>query len=155
MKYWLCAFLFAAELFALDNKETNSAVTNQECFVPFRRLVFKAQVAYLRTGNKVAEEPFTGSVVMQNQAFVKTMSYSNGLLHGTEHTRGNNWEKLVTYSNGVLNGKEVMIVGSRLFYGFVYTNGEVDVTSLEYFPPEKRKPEFYQKAGTPLNHPKP
>lgn len=111
--------------------------------VPLSRLTFKKQVAYLRTGEKVAAEPFSGIAYVRTPAATKTVTYSNGLLHGPEHTRGKNWNKMVTYSNGILHGREIMIVGSRRFYNFSYTNGEIDVTTLEYEPPEKRKPEFY------------
>lgn len=115
--------------------------------VPVSRLVFKKQIAYLRSGEKVAAEPFSGIAFVRTPAMSKTVTYSNGLLHGPEYTKGKNWDRFVTYSNGVLHGRELVVVGGRRFYNFNYTNGEIDVTSLEYEPPEKRKPEFYRNQG--------
>jgi hypothetical protein len=147
--YRFFLIVFAWSVLGQAEDLSDSSAKDRDKGVPASRLVFKDQVAYLRSDGKAAPFPYSGTAYLRTKAFTKVMNYSNGLLNGTELTRGKNWDRMVTYSNGVLHGKELLTVGSRRFYNFNYVNGEIDVTTLEVEPPEKRKPEYYKKLGNP------
>lgn len=69
-----------------------------------KRLVFKGpeSIAYLRTGEKVSDQPFSGIAFFD----------------------GDNWRAEVTYSNGVLHGPVSVVANNKIISQFEYINGK-------------------------------
>lgn len=95
---WLLAGLFSWPTLALAQDAVQIRKVNST------RLVFQGpeKLAYLETGGRVAQSPFTG----------------------VAFTEGDGWRAEVSYSAGVLHGPVTVIKGNRLLASFRYENGK-------------------------------
>jgi len=94
--FWLGLFSWANLALAQDAGQIRK--------VNSTRLIFQGteQLAYLQTGGRVAQSPFTG----------------------VAFTEGDGWRAEVSYSAGVLHGPVTVIKGNRLLASFRYENGK-------------------------------